>query len=36
MLIGTALEELIVDFVFVFMIGFIIAKYLYDKFVTEE
>jgi len=32
MIIGVALEELIVDFAFVGIVAWILGKYLYDKF----
>jgi type IV secretory pathway TrbL component len=32
MIIGVALEELLIDFLFVGIVAWIIGKYLYDKF----
>lgn len=36
MIFGSAIDELIVDFVFVGAVFYFIAKYLYDRYIVLE
>jgi hypothetical protein len=36
MIFGSAIDELIVDFAFVLIIGYLMAKYLYDRYIVLE